>query len=196
MTGTLIDYSDHDLIQEIQQGSLDALGVIYDRHRHLVYRTALAICNDPDAASDLLQDVFLRLHRFADRVDADRPLEPWLYRVTANLAYTWIKRHYKWSRPLEEIVEWLTVNKKQTPQNLLEMDDDSRRVQFALGKLPIPQRLVVALYYIDDLPLQEIAEILEIPVGTVKSRLYYGRLALKKNLGLNVASTAELVDVT
>jgi RNA polymerase sigma-70 factor (ECF subfamily) len=77
MTGSLVDLSDRDLILEIQQGSLDALGVVYDRHRHLVYRTALAICNDPDAAGDLLQDVFLRLHRFAGRVDADRPLDPW-----------------------------------------------------------------------------------------------------------------------
>jgi RNA polymerase sigma-70 factor (ECF subfamily) len=196
MTGSLVELSDRDLILEIQQGSLDALGVVYDRHRHLVYRTALAICNDPDAASDLLQDVFLRLHRFADRVDAERPLEPWLYRVTANLAYTWIKRRYKWSHPLEEIAEWLTVNKRQTPHQLLEMDDDSRSVQNAMSKLPIPQRVVVALYYLDDLSLQEIADILEIPVGTVKSRLHYGRLALKRSLGLNVAASAELFDVT
>jgi RNA polymerase sigma-70 factor (ECF subfamily) len=196
MTGQPENTSDHDLILNIQQGSLDALGVVYDRHRHLVYRTALAICNDAEAAADLLQDVFFRLHRFVDRVDADRPLEPWLYRVTTNLAYTWVKRHHKWSRPLEEITEWFAANRMQTPHYLIEVGDDSRRVRQALGKLPLPQRIVLALYYIDDLPLQEIAEILEIPLGTVKSRLHYGRLALKKNLGLNMVTTGELLDVT
>lgn len=196
MTGSLVDLSDRDLILEIQQGSIDALGVVYDRHRHLVYRTALAICNDPDAAADLLQDVFLRLHRFAERVDADRPLEPWLYRVTANLAYTWVKRHHKWSHPLEEITDWLAASMRQSPHQRMEMDEDTRRVQQAIGKLPLAQRIVVALYYIDDLSLNEIAEILEIPVGTVKSRLHYGRLALKKNLGLTISRSAELLDVT
>ena len=76
MTNIAANPSDHDLILEIQSGSLDALGVIYDRHRRLVYRTALAICNDPEAAADLLQGVFLRLHRFAARIDPERPLEP------------------------------------------------------------------------------------------------------------------------
>ena len=103
MTNIAASPSDHDLILKIQDGSLDALGVIYDRHRRLVYRTALAICNDPEAAADLLQDVFLRLHRFADRVDPERPLEPWLYRVTANQSYTWVKRRQRWTHPLEEI---------------------------------------------------------------------------------------------
>lgn len=100
--------SDADLILELQRGSLEALGSLYDRHRQLVYRTALAVTGDAEAASDLLQDVFLRLHRFADRVDTNRPLEPWLYRVTANLSYTWVKQRQRWYRPLEDIAEWFS----------------------------------------------------------------------------------------
>lgn len=57
------DKLDRDLILELQAGELNALGDMYDRHRHLVYRTALAITCDPDMAADLLQEVFLRLHR-------------------------------------------------------------------------------------------------------------------------------------
>jgi len=56
---------DREVILQLQKGSLEALGVLYDRHRTMVYRTALAITGDPEAASDLLQDVFLRLNRFA-----------------------------------------------------------------------------------------------------------------------------------
>ncbi len=174
--------SDRELIVEIQQGNLEALGVIYDRHRRLVYRTALAITNDPEAAADLLQEAFLRLYRFAGRVDPERPLEPWLYRVTTNLAYTAVKRRHNWLRPLEEITEWIAGSKKSSPQILAEMDEEAQRVQQAIASLPLNQRVVVVLYYINDLPLQEIAAILGIPEGTVKSRLHYGRLALRKQL--------------
>ena len=62
--------SDRELIVQLCQGSLEALGLLYDRHQRMVYRTALAITGDPDAAADLLQDVFLRLHRLCA---ADRP---------------------------------------------------------------------------------------------------------------------------
>ena len=174
--------SDRELIVEIQQGNLEALGVIYDRHRRLVYRTALAITNDPEAAADLLQEAFLRLYRFAGRVDPERPLEPWLYRVTTNLAYTAVKRRHNWLRPLEEITEWIAGSKKSSPQILAEMDEEAQRVQQAIASLPLNQRVVVVLYYINDLSLQEIADILGIPEGTVKSRLHYGRLALRKQL--------------
>jgi RNA polymerase sigma-70 factor (ECF subfamily) len=192
MTNTATSPSDHDLILKIQGGSLDALGAIYDRHRRLVYRTALAICNDPEAAADLLHDVFLRLHRFADRVDPERPLEPWLYRVTANQAYTWVKRHQRWSHPLEEITEWLSSGVKHSPQYIIEQGDESQRIQVALGKLSLPQRVVVVMYYINDLSLNEIAEVLEIPEGTVKSRLHYGRQALKNHLGLDGKNVQEI----
>jgi RNA polymerase sigma-70 factor (ECF subfamily) len=192
MTNTAVNPSDHDLIIEIQRGSLEALGMIYDRHRRLVYRTALAICNDPEAAADLLQDVFLRLHRFAGRVDPERPLEPWLYRVTANQAYTWIKRHHRWTQPLEDIAEWLSSGVKFSPQYISELEDESRSIQNAIAKLSLPQRVVVVMYYINDLSLHEISEILEIPEGTVKSRLHYGRNALKNHLGLEGSSTREI----
>ncbi len=191
MTNTKTSPSDHDLILKIQGGNLDALGVIYDRHRHLVFRTALAICNDPEAAADLLQDVFLRLHRFAARVDPERPLEPWLYRVTANQTYTWVKRHQRWSHPLEEIAEWLSSGVKHSPQYITEQDDESKRIQAAIAKLSLPHRVVVVMYYINDLSLNEIAEILEIPEGTVKSRLHYGRRALRNQLGLDSLSIRE-----
>jgi RNA polymerase sigma-70 factor (ECF subfamily) len=178
------DLSDQTLVIQIQQGNLEALGVLYDRHRRLVYRTALAITGDVDAASDLLQDVFLRLHRFAHNIDPLRPLEPWLYRMTTNLAYDWVKRRKRWPRPLEDLAEWLIGSGKNTPHEMVERSDEWHQVQRAVADLPLPQRVVVVLYYLNDLALQEIAEILEVPIGTVKSRLYYGRQALKKSLGL------------
>jgi len=176
--------SDSQLIFSLQAGSLDALGILYDRHRGLVFRTAIAITGDSEAAADLLQDVFLRLHRFAGHVDPLRPLEPWLYRMTTNLSYTWVKRRQRWLRPLEDVADWLAGARKDTPAYQAEMDDSWRQVQQAVLALPLSHRGVVVLYYVNDLSLQEISEILDIPVGTVKSRLHYGRQALKQRLGL------------
>jgi len=182
---------DREITKQLQEGSLEALGMLYDRHRNLVYRTALAITGDVDTASDLLQDVFLRLYRFAEKIDSSRPLEPWLYRMTANLAYTWVNRNKRWLFSLDDLGEWLIGAGKDTPLEMVEFKDDWDQVRNAVTKLPFPQRVVIVLYYLNDLPLQEIADILEIPVGTVKSRLYYGRIALKKNLGIGLFGAGE-----
>jgi RNA polymerase sigma-70 factor (ECF subfamily) len=176
---------DRDLILLLQDGELDALGVLYDRHRHLVYRTALAITGDPEMASDLLQEVFLRLYRFAHRIDSDRPIQPWLYRMTTNLSYTWVKRRSRWLRFIQDMADRVILDKKPSPHLLAERDEGWRWIQQAIISLPIQQRVVVVLYYINDLSLQEIGEIMDIPVGTVKSRLYYARRELKKQLGIH-----------
>jgi RNA polymerase sigma-70 factor (ECF subfamily) len=85
---------------------------------------------------------------------------------------------------LEGIAEWLSGNKKHTPHHLAELDEESQQVRQAISCLPLGQRVVIVLYYINDLSLQEISEILEVPEGTVKSRLHYGRQALKRHLGI------------
>jgi RNA polymerase sigma-70 factor (ECF subfamily) len=188
---TVSKTKENEIILQLQRGSLDALGELYDRHRAMVYRTALVITGDQEAASDLLQDVFLRLYRFADRIDPTRPIEPWIYRMTANLSYTWVKRNRRFLRPLEDLAEWLAGSSKNQPYEAVEKRDDWDHVQQAVSGLPLPQRVVVVLYYLNDLSLQEISEILDVPVGTVKSRLHYGRKALKKNLGIGRLGDAE-----
>lgn len=185
-------YNDRELIIQLQEGSLNALGDLYDRHQHMVYRTALAVTGDPASAADLLQDVFLRMYRFADRIDPERPLEPWLYRTTTNLTYTYVKRHKRLLRPLEDMAEWLAGNKKHSPAHIAEKDEEWDDIRKAISRLPLMQRMVVVLYYINDLSLQEISEILDVPVGTVKSRLYYSRQVLKQRLESNGMDLREL----
>jgi RNA polymerase sigma-70 factor (ECF subfamily) len=180
------------LIRNLQKGDLEALCHLYDRHRHMVYRTALAITGDPETAADLLQDVFLRLHRFAHRVDPQRPLKPWLYRMTANMAYTWIKQHHRWLRLLQEMAARLSRETRASPHQQAEQNEEWKEVQRALSAISPEKRVVVVLYYINDLTLKEIAEVLDLPVGTVKSRLHYGRQALKKHLGLDKEYTSEV----
>lgn len=169
------------LVLNLQEGSLDALGDLYDRYSRLVYRTALGVTGDPESASDLLQEVFLRLFRFAERIDPDRPLEPWLYRMTANLSYSYVKRK-KWFQPIEDVSDWLAGSIRQQPTYRAEQNEAWRQVEAAILELPLPQRMVIVLYYINECSLQEVADILEIPAGTVKSRLHYARQALKESM--------------
>jgi len=178
------DTETRNLIVRLQGGDLEALGLLYDRYRMLVYRTALGITGDPETAADLLQEVFLRMHRFARRIDPLRPLEPWLYRVTANLAYTWAKRQNRWLHVLEELVDRVSGRPFEDPMQHLVQNEEWRQVQKALMSIPVSQRVVVTLFYMNDLSVQEIAEVLGLPEGTVKSRLHYGRKALRQALGM------------
>jgi RNA polymerase sigma-70 factor (ECF subfamily) len=175
---------DAALIMQLQAGDLEALGTLYDRYRTMVYRTTLAITGDSEAASDLLHDVFLRLNRYASHIDVARPLEPWLYRMATNLSYSWVKRNKRWMRHFEDFFDWLAGDDGRTLHEELEREEEWRQLQQALQSLPVQQRVVVVLYYLNDLSLQDISEIVEAPVGTVKSRLHYGRLGLRKSLGM------------
>jgi RNA polymerase sigma-70 factor (ECF subfamily) len=180
----MTDQGDLQLILQLRQGDLEALGGLYDRHRHLVYRTALAITGDTEASADLLHDTFLRLYRFGHRIDPTRPIEPWLYRMAANMAYTWVKRRGRWHHALREMADRLSREYPASPSQQVERNEAWLEIRRALQAISPEKRVVVVLHYLNDLPISEIAEILDLPLGTVKSRLHYGRQALKKQLGL------------
>jgi RNA polymerase sigma-70 factor, ECF subfamily len=184
--------SDGDLISRLQEADLDALGMLFERYRSRVYRTALAIVRDPAAAEDILQDCFLKVYAHASRIDTDRPLAPWLYRVTVNLSYTWLSRGKNRRTSLDFVIDRLVSPMKHAPDQLTEQTELRQKVRKAIGDLNIDQRVVVVLYYLNSLGLQEIAEILDLPVGTVKSRLYYARENLRGKLGPNLAWLPEV----
>ena len=181
----MTDQGDLQLILKLRQGDLEALGGLYDRHRHLVYRTALAITGDTEASADLLHDTFLRLYRFGHRIDPTRPIEPWLYRMAANMAYTWVKRRGRWHQALREMADRLSREYPASPSQQVERNEAWLEIRRALQAISPEKRVVVVLYYLNDLPISEIAAILDLPLGTVKSRLHYGRQALKQQLGLD-----------
>lgn len=175
--------SDGELIVRLRNDDLDALGDLFERYRHQVYRVALAIVRDPYVAEDILQDCFLKLHMYAHRIDIERPLMPWLYRVTANLSYTFVTRNQKRRVPLDDIGEQQLVSPNgQGPDRLTEKSELRRDVRQAIETLSPQQRVVIILHYLANLSIQEIATILECPVGTVKSRLHHARHNLRQRL--------------
>ena len=174
--------TDRDLIRRLCDGDLAALGTLYDRYRLPVFHTALAITHDRQAAEDILQECFLKLNSYAPRIDVTLPLEPWLYRVTVNLSYTWISRRSRWLVSLESVIDKLVSPARAGAEYRAEMSEFQAVLQRAIDALPASQRMTVILYYLNDLSLKEISYVLDCPVGTVKSRLYYGREHLKKCL--------------
>jgi RNA polymerase sigma-70 factor (ECF subfamily) len=176
------EVSDAVLIERLRAHDLDALGALFDRYYAQVYRTAAAITRDNAVAEDIAQDCFLKLHQYAHRIDVSLPLAPWLYRVTVNLSYTWISRRQKRRISLEALVDHLMSPSWHAPDQLAENSEVQQHVRQAISELPFNQRVEIVLHYLSALSLEEIAEILDCPVGTVKSRLYYARENLRRRL--------------
>ncbi len=171
------------LIQRLQGKDIAALGELFEAFKDAVYHTALAITHDERAAEDILQECFVRLYTYAASVDSERPLRPWLYRVTVNLSYDWFSQRST-TRPLDEIMDWWgelqnafsALDRKIEERELLAM------VRNVISELPTSHKAVVVLFYLENLSLEEVAEALDLPVGTVKSRLYYARKRLRDAL--------------
>jgi RNA polymerase sigma-70 factor (ECF subfamily) len=178
--------ADNELIIRLQKADLDALGILFERYRTRVYRTALAIVRDSEAAEDILQDCFLKVYANAQRIDPERPLVPWLYRVTVNLSYTWLARGKNRRTSIENVSDHLVSPMRQAPDQVTEETELRQNVRKAIGALSLDQRVVIVLYYLNNLSLQQIAEVLDLPIGTVKSRLYYARENLRAALGPNM----------
>ncbi len=171
------------LIQRLQRGDLNALGELYEQYKDLVYRVALAATRDQRAAEDILQECFVRLYTYAKTIDTDRPLEPWLYRVTLNLVYDWSAK-IRWTQPVEDVLEWLSglPSMFPSPDHKTEEQEMITLIREVVADLPTSHRAVVALFYLEELSLEDISRILELPVGTVKSRLHYARERLREAL--------------
>jgi len=174
---------DNELIPRVRLGDLAAFEALYDKYKGQVYRTALAIIRDQSAAEDILQECFLRVYAHIDKIDVSRPLSPWIHRIAVNLSYNWVTKRQRWFPLLGEVVDQFVGDHHGSPEHILERGELQRIVQEAIHSLSFAQRVVIILFYLNGFSLEEIAYILDCPVGTVKSRLYYGRQNLKRKLG-------------
>jgi RNA polymerase sigma-70 factor (ECF subfamily) len=173
---------DIDLVRRVQAGDLKAFEDLYDRYKGPIFRTALAITRQPDAAEEILQDCFLRAYTHLHKVDDRAPFPAWLHRIAVNLSYNWIAKRRLWLTPLEEVIDQLVAGPLSSPEHAAEQGELRHIIQDAIDGLPFAQRVVIILYYLQDFNLNDIAYILDCPVGTVKSRLHYGRENLRRRL--------------
>lgn len=183
---------DGELIQQSRSGDLRAFEALYDRYKSQVYRAVLAITEDRAAAEDILQECFLRLHANIDRIDGSTPISPWLHRVAVNLAYNHVARNKRRASPLSAIGDFFAAGLGTSPDHRFEQNETHTAVQAAIASLSLSHRLVVTLFYLCDFSLEEIAYVLDCPVGTVKSRLYYARNRLRAKLSPELGALGEV----
>jgi RNA polymerase sigma-70 factor (ECF subfamily) len=173
---------DAQLVARIKAGDLEAFEALYHKYKGPIFRTALAITRDQGAAEDILQDCFLRVYMHIHKVDGSAPLPPWLHRIAINLSYNWAAKQRVRLIPLEEMIDRLKASPLLSPEKVAERGELQQIVQEAIDALPFKQRAVLILFYLQGFSLAEIAYIMDCPVGTVKSRLYYGRENLRQKL--------------
>jgi RNA polymerase sigma-70 factor (ECF subfamily) len=163
--------SDAALVHAAQGGSERAVDELFARHWDDAYRTALLIAHDRAAAEDIAQEAFLAALRALPRFDRGRPLRPWLHRIVVNRAIDWARARRLRQEVAVEAVPEVAAPAVREDLGLGELGE-------ALGRLSPEHRAVVVMRYLLDLTPGEIAELLELPRGTVNSRLRRGLDAL------------------
>jgi RNA polymerase sigma-70 factor (ECF subfamily) len=164
--------SDEQLIRGFAGGDAGAFEDLVRRHEQRIYNLCLRMLGRPEDARDATQDTFLTALRKLGSFRGDAAFSTWLHRVAVNACFDILrKRGRRAEEPLPE-------DPGPGPGDVAETAADVVDVQAALLRVPEEFRAVLVLHDVQDLPYDEIAEILGIPMGTVKSRLHRGRLAL------------------
>src|SRR6516225_9092673 len=189
-----VNAEEASIVAELKSGSEDAYDWLISRYHQPIYSLVYRILTDPTDAADTTQEVFLKVFRGIKRFNGQCSLKTWLYRIAIHEASNqrrWWFRHKGRETSIETredengkvcgISETL-VDPGESPHEILAHEEVRARVEQELQQVPEPYRTTVVLRDIEGLSYEEIAEILQISLGTVKSRLIRGRDALKKRL--------------
>lgn len=192
--GSVAVHADTELVWRIQRGDMAAFEVLFLKYQGPIYRTALAVTRDAGAAEEVLQDCFYKTYLNIMNITGEGSLSPWLHRVAVNLSCNAIKKRRVRFEALDDVAEsMMTADPHQSPESVVEQSELRVKMRDAINALPLKHRVVVALHYLQDFSLPEIAYILDLPVGTVKSRLHHARKALRDRLGSQETSPMEAI---
>lgn len=171
-----------ELVARAKDGDMVAFEALYEMHKSSLFHTVIAITSNRQAAEEILQEAFLRAFKRIDDIREGAPLAPWLYRVAINLAYDWTRRRQRWHTILDDLMGRLQIMTPQSPEQMIEERELYDLVYEAIERLDFKHRTTLVLFYMHDFSLEEVADIMKCPVGTVKSRLYYARKKLRREL--------------
>ncbi|MED4403943.1 RNA polymerase sigma factor SigW [Metabacillus fastidiosus] len=176
-------------IRQVKKGDQSAFTEIVDLYKDKIYQLCYRMVGNAHEAEDIAQEAFIRAYVNIHTYDVDKKFSSWLYRIATNLSIDRIRKK-KPDYYLDAEVsgtDGLTMYSQVAvdialPEDEVETMELQETIQKAILKLPDKYRSVIVLKYIDELSLIEISEILNIPVGTVKTRIHRGREALRKQL--------------
>jgi RNA polymerase sigma-70 factor (ECF subfamily) len=176
-------------MQRLARGDRDALGPLMERHHRRLFRIALSYLRDPDEAMDAVQETFVKAYQAAPRWDPVAEVAPWLSRIAVNHAidcYRRRRRRRQTEEPLVADVEDHDARWKAaapSPENEASGREIGKRIAAALKTLPEKQRAIFVLRHYDERTLPEIADVLGMSLGTVKSSLHRAIARLRDRLG-------------
>jgi RNA polymerase sigma-70 factor (ECF subfamily) len=182
---------DLELIQELRDGSEEGYERLLQRFQLPVYNLALRLLSDPSDASDVVQEVFLKVFRNVDSFRGQSSLKTWIYRITVNEAHNhrrWFFRHRRKEVGLEDEGQDtrrpvdVVPDAGRSPFDYVFDHEKQQLIEAALTRINPTFRATVVLRDIADLSYEEIADVLQISLGTVKSRILRGREALREEL--------------
>lgn len=178
------------LIARCRQGERSAFDELMRRYERKVYNYAYRLCGKYDEANDIAADTFLRVYNALPNFRGDSSFITWLFRIATNVYLDDQKRRR--NRPaqsLEELIELEETSVQRQvedpspgPEERAELKERGRMLKDAIMELPDYQRMMIVMYHTESRSYEEIASILELPIGTVKSRLNRARLTLRQLL--------------
>lgn len=176
--------TDATLVMNIQAGDKRAFQQLVEKHKKVAFRMALGLVGNRDDAFDISQEAFLRVYKSANTFDQSRPFLPWFYTIIANLCRTWLSRRSRRDNRMVDLedVSYLLVS-EDNPAKTVEQKEEIARLRQAIMELPFDDREIIVLQHFRNMTYDEIANLLDIPRGTVMSRLYYARKKLARLMG-------------
>ena len=180
--------SDEELVARSRGGDLDSFNQLVVRWERPIYALAYRVIGREEDARDVAQETFLRAFRALSGFKGQAKFSSWLYRITLNLCRDWIRRERR--TPVAQAPEGVDLielagetEPSESVEALVSRRELSRVVARAMAALPEDQRTAIILKEYHGLTFQEIADLLDCPLSTVKTRLYQGLTVLRKHLG-------------
>ena len=173
----MADLAEADLVARCRQGDEQAFRELVDRYKDVVFRLIARSAADRSRVEDLAQDVFLKIHRGLPYFRGEAKLTTWIYRIVLNLlSQEGDRRRAAREVALDADVPAHQPRSHDRTASDLELRD---RLEKAMARLPANYRLLVASHYLDEVKYEDLAEALEIPVGTVKTHLHRAKKQLR-----------------
>lgn len=183
---TIADENDeHAIILRCQNGDRRSFGMLVEKHKKRAYFTALGLVGAHDSALDLSQEAFVRAYRSINKLDADRKFFTWYYQILRNLCFNYLRDSARHARPFSAIGDNQIdsiIDSSQDSAQQVEQNEMKAAVWKAMNELKPHEREIIILKDFQEMSYKEIAESMNCPIGTVMSRLFTARQALKSQL--------------
>lgn len=183
------EYVDQDLVLRVQQGDKRAFDLLVIKYQHRIIQLVNRYVKDPSEAQDIAQEAFIKAYRALGDFRGDSAFYTWLYRIAINTAKNFLVARARRSgdveldiQDAEQFENAPQLQGRDTPEQLVLNDEILRTINAAIDGLPEDMRVVIMMREIDGMSYEDIAQVMDCPVGTIRSRLFRAREAIDKQL--------------